>query len=55
MQRHVSECVECRRLLAGLRGTLAALQRLPAPSGGAGALEIAASVRLQLESDRPPE
>lgn len=55
MQRHLSECEECRGLLAGLRAMLAALQRLPAPSGSAGALEIAASVRLQLENDQRPD
>jgi anti-sigma factor RsiW len=49
LEHHVGECDECRRLLAGLRRMLAALQGLPAPSGGAGALEIAASVRARLE------
>jgi anti-sigma factor RsiW len=52
LERHVSECDECRRLLAGLRGTLDALHRLPAPRGGADAVQIAASVRLRL-GERP--
>jgi anti-sigma factor RsiW len=54
MQRHVKECRECRRLLAVLRRMLGALHRLPAPVGGADALQIAASVRLRLgEPQRP--
>ena len=53
LERHVSECEECRRLLAGLRGMLDALHRLPAPSGGRDAVQIAASVRLRLR-ERPP-
>jgi anti-sigma factor RsiW len=53
LERHVSECDECRRLLAGLRGMLNALHRLAAPSGGVEAVEVAASVRLRL-SERPP-
>ena len=49
LERHVGECHECRRLLAELRRMLGALKSLPAPSDGAGALEIAASVRARLE------
>jgi anti-sigma factor RsiW len=52
MERHVAECPECRRLLAGLRRTLDALHRLPAPAGGTDALALAASVRLRLR--QPP-
>jgi anti-sigma factor RsiW len=52
MERHVGECKECRRVVAGLRLVLASLHRLPAPRGGAGASEIAASVRVRLS--RPP-
>jgi len=48
MQRHLGECQECRRLLAGLRALVDRLHRLPAPSGGADAAQIAASVRLRL-------
>ncbi len=48
LERHVGECAQCRRLLAALRGMLDALQRLPAPSGGADALQIATSVRARL-------
>ena len=33
MERHLGECAECRRLLAGLRRTLDGLHRLAAPSG----------------------
>jgi anti-sigma factor RsiW len=52
IERHVGECAECRSLLAGLRVMLAVLRRLPAPSGGAGAVRIAASVRARL--NEPP-
>ena len=48
IERHLAECAECRRLLAGLRQTLDGLHRLPAASGGSGALQIAASVRVRL-------
>jgi anti-sigma factor RsiW len=54
MQRHVSECPECRRLLAGLRLVLAGLHRLPAPNGGTDATAIAASVRLRLNEPPSP-
>jgi anti-sigma factor RsiW len=52
MERHLGECQDCRRLLAGLRVVVDGLHRLSAPSGGADAVEIAASVRLGL-NDRP--
>lgn len=48
MERHLGECAECRRLLAGLRRTLDGLHRLAAVSPGAHALQIAALVRAQL-------
>jgi anti-sigma factor RsiW len=48
IERHLGECAECRRLLAGLRRTLDGLHRLAAASPGADALQIAASVRAQL-------
>jgi anti-sigma factor RsiW len=51
LEQHAGECVQCRRMLAGLRRTLGALQRLPAPAGG-DAEQIAASVRLRLRE--PP-
>jgi anti-sigma factor RsiW len=52
LERHVRECAECRRRLAGLRATLTALHALPAPSGGTDPRQIAASVRVQLRE--PP-
>jgi len=48
MKRHLGECAECRRLLAGLRRAVDGLHRLSAPSAGADALQIAASVRARL-------
>jgi len=51
MEHHLDECVECRRLLAGLRLVLEALHRLPAPSGP-NALAFATSIRLRLRE--PP-
>jgi anti-sigma factor RsiW len=51
MRRHLSECEQCRRLLAGLRAVLEGLHHLPAPSGGTDALRIATAVRLRLRDD----
>jgi anti-sigma factor RsiW len=48
MERHLAECAECRRLLAGLRRTVDRLHRLSAPGAGVDALQIAASVRVRL-------
>jgi anti-sigma factor RsiW len=48
MERHLAECGECRRLLAGLRALLGALRAQAAPSSTADAARIAASVRLRL-------
>jgi anti-sigma factor RsiW len=52
MERHVTECSQCRRLLATLRQLLDALHRLPAPTGTAAALQMADSVRRRLKE--PP-
>ncbi len=54
MESHVGHCADCRRLLAGLRATLNALQRLPAPSG-ADALGIAAAVRVRMREPPRPD
>jgi len=54
MERHARECPECRRLLAGLRQTMAALHRLSAPDGSADPVQIAALVRLRLGEPPPP-
>jgi len=48
VERHVGECEECRRLLAGLRELIRVLHGLPTPSG-ADAGRIAASVRLLIQ------
>lgn len=52
MQRHVSECPECRRLLAGLGLVVDGLRSLPSPESDTGAVQIAAAVTAQL-SERP--
>jgi anti-sigma factor RsiW len=52
MARHTRECPECEHLLAGLRAMVEGLSRLPAPTGGVGAAQIAALVRGRL--DEPP-
>jgi anti-sigma factor RsiW len=48
MERHVGECEECRRLLAGLGEMLRVLGGLATPGGG-DAVRIAASVRLRIQ------
>ena len=49
MDRHIGECDECHRVLAGLRAMLDALHRLPSPSGAGGdAVRIATAVRGRL-------
>jgi anti-sigma factor RsiW len=53
LERHVGECSECRRVLAGLRATLAALHGLPAGGGEVEAVQIATAVRARL--GQPPE
>ena len=52
LERHMRDCPECERLLAGLRALVDGLGGLPAPDGGAGATRIAAVVRARL--DEPP-
>jgi anti-sigma factor RsiW len=52
MERHMRDCPECDRLLAGLRAVVRSLGRLPAPDGGADPARIAALVRGRL--DEPP-
>ena len=54
MERHVAECPECRRLLAGLRMMLGALHSLRAPAGNVDPARIAASVRLRLGEGQGP-
>lgn len=53
MERHAGECVECRRVLDGLRAMLDALHRLAGPTGTAEAVAVASAVRLRLP--RAPE
>lgn len=48
MERHLGECGECRRLLAGIRATVGVLQRLRAPGGEVEPTQMATSVRLRL-------
>ncbi|HTU87254.1 MAG TPA: zf-HC2 domain-containing protein [Solirubrobacteraceae bacterium] len=53
IEHHLAECEKCRRLLAGLRGTLGALRRLSGPRNEVEAVEIVAAVRVRLK--RPAE
>jgi anti-sigma factor RsiW len=53
LDRHVGECEECRRLLAGLRAMLGVLHGLGATSGDVDVARMAASVRLRLGSQDP--
>jgi anti-sigma factor RsiW len=53
MERHVGECQECRRVLAGLRALLGTLHGLPRSDGETDARRIAAAVRLRL-GEPPP-
>ncbi|MGN6169189.1 MAG: anti-sigma factor family protein [Solirubrobacteraceae bacterium] len=48
MERHLGECQECRRVLAGLRTMLEQLHSLPPSSAGVDVAQMAASVRLRL-------
>jgi hypothetical protein len=52
MEHHLGECVECRRLLAGLTLVVNALHGLPAPKSGHDPAQIAGAVRIRL--DEPP-
>ena len=54
MQRHVGECDDCRRLLAGLRAMVALLRRMPTPHDGVDPARLAASVRLALKDAPGP-
>ncbi len=54
LERHLADCDECRRVLAGLRAMLAALQGLAiARTPSSEAAQIATAVRAQL-GDPPP-
>jgi len=54
MKRHLGECDECRRLLAGLRLVVDELHRLPTLGGSRDGLRIAASVRAKLGERAEP-
>ena len=51
LKRHIGECPECRRLLAGLGIVVETLHALPPPEGGPGAVQIAAAVRARLDGN----
>src|ERR1700747_2771813 len=51
--RHIGECVECRRAIAGLRLVGEALRGWPAPGRGPDAIGLAGSVRLRLQNPEP--
>lgn len=52
MDRHVGECEECRRVLAGLAAMLAQLHRLSGHGGEGDAVELVSAVRARLRE--PP-
>ncbi len=52
LERHVSECEQCRRILAALRETLNALHRLPVPTADSEPNRIVTAVRRRLRE--PP-
>ena len=53
VERHVGECVECRRVIAGLRLIVEALHLLPAPEPGRNLIRFAASVQMRLKNPEP--
>jgi anti-sigma factor RsiW len=53
MDRHVGDCAQCRRLLAGLRATVDALSGLSAPGESFDPLRLAASVRMRIQPPGP--
>ena len=55
VERHVGECVECRRVIAGLRRVVEALHFLPAPEPQRDLIGFAGSVRVRLENPEPSE
>lgn len=54
MGRHLGECDQCRRVLAGLRAMLGVLHGLPVPSAGVDVARITASVRARLGESWDP-
>jgi len=52
IERHVGACSECRTVLVELRLVIDRLHRMPVPTGGGGASQIAAAVRVRLS--QPP-
>jgi anti-sigma factor RsiW len=54
LARHLSECDECRRVLAGLRALLGALGGLAGSRGEADSIKIARAVRARLQEPRAP-
>jgi anti-sigma factor RsiW len=55
VERHVGECVECRRVIAGLRLVVEALHLFPAPEPGGDATGLVGSVRARLAEPEPSD
>ena len=53
MERHLSECVECRHLITGLTRVVGALRVLPGPEGVRDPGQLAGAVRLRLREPAP--
>jgi predicted anti-sigma-YlaC factor YlaD len=50
LERHLSECHDCRRVYGGLSRLVDALGRLERPQPGRDAVNISAAVRLRLDA-----
>ena len=48
MERHLGECVECRRVFAGLTVVVEALRQLPSAQPARTPTQFAAAVRVEL-------
>jgi hypothetical protein len=53
VERHVGVCVECRRVIGGLRLVVEALHLLPAPEPGRNLIGFVESVRARVEDPEP--
>jgi hypothetical protein len=50
VERHVGECAECRRVIAGLTRVVEALHLMPPPEPGRDLIGFAGSVQMRLKN-----